>query len=234
MLGLRGDGDNRDDAMQRPPEVTFMRAFRRSISSAFVAGAAVLVLWPGGAPRVDAQTDKPALLTGAWTLNKDLSDIAQNQTGDAREGGARGRRSGGGRGFGRGGFGGGAGRGGGRSGSDPEQAVRARNAMRDLMNPSDHLTIVQTDSLIIITGSDGRTTRLSPDGKKVKDDSTRFEWKTRWDGAKLVTEITGLPSGKILETYAVDPERRQLHLTLQVEDTRRPATINRVYDFDPR
>ncbi len=211
-----------------------MRAFRRSISSAFVAGAAVLVLWPGMAPRVNAQTDKPASLTGAWILNKDLSDNPQNQTGDGREDGARGRRSGGGRGFGRGGFGGGAGRGGGRSGSDPEQAARVRNAMRDLMNPSDRLTIVQTDSLIIITGSDGRTTRLSPDGKKVKDDSTKFEWKTRWDGAKLVTEITGLPSGKILETYAVDPEHRQLHLTLQVEDTRRPATINRVYDFDPR
>ena len=106
--------------------------------------------------------------------------------------------------------------------------------MRDLMNPSDHLTIVQTDSLIIITGSDGRTTWLSPDGQKVKDESTKFERKTRWDGAKLVTEITGLPSGKILETYAVDPEHRQLHLTLQAEGTRRPATINRVYDFDQR
>jgi hypothetical protein len=112
--------------------------------------------------------------------------------------------------------------------------VRVRNAMRDLMTPSDRLTVVQTDSLIIITGADGRTTRLSPDGKKVKDDSTRLEWKTRWDGAKLVAEITGLPSGKILETYTVDPEHRQLHLTLQLEDTRRPATIHRVYDFDPR
>jgi hypothetical protein len=234
MIGLGQDGDNRDDAVQRQPEDPLMRAFRRSISSAAVAGAAMLVLWPGMAPCAQAQTDKAASLTGAWILNKDLSDHPQDRTSDGREDGARGRRAGGGRGFGRGGFGGGAGRGGGRSAPDPEQAARLRNAMRDLMNPSDRLTVVQTDSLIIITGSDGRTTRRSPDGKKVKDDSTRFEWKTRWDGPKLVTEITGLPSGKILETYAVDPEQRQLHLTLQLEDTRRPATINRVYDFDPR
>ena len=232
MIGLCRDGDNRDDVMQRPREVMFMRAFGRSISSAFVAGAATLVLWPGMAPGVDARTDTAASLTGGWMLNKDLSDTPQNQTGDDRAGGARGR-SGGGRGFGRGGFGGGAGRGGGRSGSDPEQAMRLRIAMRDLINPSDRLTIVQTDS-IIITGTDGRTTRLSPDGKKVKDDSTKFEWKTKWDGARLVTEITGLPSGKILETIAVDPEQNQLHLTLQVEDKRRSATLNRVYDFDPR
>lgn len=192
----------------------------------------MLVLWPGMVPGGDARTGKAASLTGAWMLNKDLSDNPQNQKGDERAAGARGR-SGGGRGFGRGGFGG-AGRGGGRSGSDPEQALRVRNAMRDLMNPSDRLTIVQTDSLIIISGSDGRTTWLSPDGQKVKDESTKFERKTRWDGAKLVTEITGLPSGKILETYAVDPEQRQLHLTLQAEGTRRPATINRVYDFDRR
>jgi hypothetical protein len=234
MLGLCRDGDNRIDAVQRPPEVTFMRAFGRSISSAFVTGAALLVLWPGAAPPVTARTDQPGSLTGSWILNKDLSDTPQNQTSDGREAGAPGRRSRGGRGFGRGGFGGGAGRGGGRSASDPEQAARVRSAMRDLMNPSDRLTIVQTDSMIIVTGSDGRTTRLSPDGKKVKDESTRFEWKTRWDGAKLVTEITGLPSGKILETYAVEPEPRRLHLTIQVEDTRRSATINRVYDFDPR
>lgn len=221
------------DAVLRPPEVTFMRLLRRSISSAFVACAALLV--PGsGAVHANVRADGPASLTGAWILNKDLSDSPRNQTGDGGEDAARGRRSGGGRGGGRAGFGGGARRGGGRSGSDPEQAVRVRSAMRDLMMPSDRLTIVQTDSMIIITGADGRTTRLSPDGKKVKDESTKFEWKTRWDGARLVSEISGLPSGRLLETYSVDSDHRQLHLTLQVEDTRRPVTINRVYDFDTR
>jgi hypothetical protein len=202
-----------------------------------VVGAWLLVVWPGSARSVHAQSDKSAPLTGAWTLNKDLSDSPQNRAEDDREGGARRRRSGGGgRGGGRGGFGGGGrggfGGGGGRSGSDPEQLARVRNATRDIMNPSDHLTIVQTDSMVIITGSDGRTTRLSPDGKKVKDESTKLEWKTKWDGAKLVSEISGLPSGKILETYSVDPEHRQLHIAIRLDDSRRPATVNRVYDFD--
>ena len=71
------------------------------------------------------------------------------------------RRRGGGGGFGGGGFGGG-GRGGGQGtpAGDPEETARRRNAMRDILNPPDRLTIVQTDSMVIITGPDGRTTRL--------------------------------------------------------------------------
>jgi len=217
-----------------------MRALWRSVSSVLVVIAWLLAVWPGAARSVHAQGDKSAALTGAWTLNKDLSDSPQNRAEDDREDGARSRRSGGGgRGGGRGGFGGGGrggfggGGGGGRAaGRDPEQVARVRTATRDIMNPSDHLTIVQTDSMIIITGSDGRTARLSPDGKKVKDESTKLEWKTKWDGAKLVSEISGLPSGKILETYSVDPEHRQLHIAIHLDDSRRPMTVNRVYDFD--
>ena len=80
--------------------------------------------------------------------------------------------------------------------TDPDQAARMRDAMRDLTGPSDHLTITQTDSLVVITGADGRTTRLSPDGKKIKDDNTKVERKTKWDGDKLVSEINGLGTGK--------------------------------------
>ena len=146
----------------------------------------MLVLWPGGAPHVNAQTDKPASLTGAWIRTRISATLLRTRRATVvRTARAAGDRAAAGDSDGAalaaapGVAGAGAGR-------DPEQAVRVRNAMRDLMNPSDRLTIVQTDSLIIITGSDGRTTRLSPDGKKVKDDSTKFEWKTKWDGAKLV------------------------------------------------
>jgi hypothetical protein len=105
-----------------------------------------------------------------------------------------------------------------------------RDAMREIMNPPVHLIIVQTETMIIVTGPDGRTTRLSPDGKKVKDESTKTERKTKWDGLKLVSEISGLGPRKITETYSVDPERRQLHVDVQVEQ--RPDTIHRVYDAD--
>jgi len=106
-----------------------------------------------------AQADKPSI-AGAWTLNKDLSDqpsdrnARDNGNGNGRSGGGYG---GGGRrrgGFGGGGFGGGYGRGGGQGGGrqmDPDAMARMRDAMRDVTNPPEHLTITQTDSMIVMT-----------------------------------------------------------------------------------
>jgi hypothetical protein len=183
---------------------------------------------------VHAQSDRSAAVVGAWTLNKDLSDAPSDQSSEGRDagdngGGGGGRRRGGGGGFGRGG-GGGFGGGQGAVRADPEQAARMRDAMHDVMNPPVHLIIVQTDTMIILTGPDGRTTRLSPDGKKVKDESTKTDRKTKWDGMKLVSELSGLGPRKITETYSVDPERHQLHIDVQVEQ--RPDLIHRVYDAD--
>jgi len=144
------------------------------------------------------------------------------------------------------GRGGGMGRG---PGMNPEDMARMRDAMRDLTDPSDHLTIVETDSMIVITASDGRTTRLSPDGKKIKGDNTGIERKTKWDGGKLVTEISGLgPAGKATQTLAADPETHQLRITVQMEggpaigsgqgpsagsgQGRGQRTITHVYDDD--
>ena len=113
---------------------------------------------------------------------------------------------------------------------NPEDMQRMRDAMRDIMNPPARLTITETESLILMTADDGRVVRLSPDGKKIKDDSTKSERKTKWDGDKLVSEITGLGPGKITETYRVDPEHKQLHVTVQMERPGRPMTVNRIYD----
>jgi hypothetical protein len=208
--------------------------------------AAVVAVFGVSDRRADAQGSPQASLVGAWTANRELSD-APPQEGDTADRGTddrRGSRRGGG-GFGGGGFGGGGRRGGGRGGGgsrggddgragDPDQTARVRAAMRDIMNPPEHLTIVQSDTMIIVTGPDGRTTRLSADGKKIKDDATKIERKTKWDGGKLVSEISGLAGTKITESYTVDPERHQLHLTVQSDNQRRPTTIHRVYDADNR
>lgn len=193
-----------------------------------------------------AAADKPSI-AGAWTMNKEASDArparrGEDDSGDDR--GDRGRRGGygGGRGGygGRGGFGGGMGRGGMRGERmNPDDVARMREAMRDLVDPSDHLTITQTDSILVITGGDGRTTRLSPDGKKIKDDNTGVERKTRWDGAKLVSEISGLGSGKATQIFAIDPESHQLRITVRIEGrsdrgSNQPRTITHVYDADRR
>ena len=100
--------------------------------------------------------------------------------------------------------------------------ARQRQALRDIMEAPERLTITQTDSMVIMTAGDGRTTRLSTDGKKVKDDSTHIERKTKWDGGKLVSEISGAGPGKITETYSVDPEHHQLIVALQMENSRMP------------
>jgi hypothetical protein len=114
--------------------------------------------------------------------------------------------------------------------------ARMRDAMRDVMNPPKHLIITDTGSMIILTGPDGRTARLSPDGKKVKDDSTKIERKTKWDGDKLVSEISGIGRAKITETYVVDPDRHQLRITALLEGNQGQSarTFNHVYDLDPK
>ena len=232
-----------------------MRIFSASMTCA-VALAVLGLVSPLGANRAPAEGGHA--IAGAWTLNTDLSDQpgrdqrAGGTTGGGRRGGGRGPGGGGGR-RGGGGFGGGwGGRGGGRGAGatmNPDDMARMRDAMRDLTSPSKHLTIVETDSMVVLTSADGRTTRLAPDGKKVKDDNTGIERKTKWDGEKLVTEVSGLgPMGKATQTIAADPESHQLRIVLQMEGGRQadgrqaaagnsaqgrgPRTITHVYDDD--
>jgi hypothetical protein len=209
----------------------------RSLSTALVFTMAA------SAAMLCAQTtSSPPSLVGAWTLNKDLSDKPQGrsdgeESGDNGQNGRRGggfgggggRRRGGGGGFG----GGGLGNGGATGDRTPEDAQRLRNALRDEMQAPEHLTITRSDTTVIMVTGDGRTTRLSTDGKKIKDESTKVERKTTWDGGKLVSEINGLGRGKILETYTVDAERNQMHVILEVDGPRK-TTVSRVYDADPR
>jgi hypothetical protein len=188
-------------------------------------------------PVISFAQSQPSSIVGAWTLNKDLSD--QPPTGEQGSGeNGSGRRDGGGYG-GRGGFGGGmrGGRRGGMGGMgggsnmSPEDAQRMRQAMRDELTAPDQLTIVQSDAMILMTSQDGRTVRLSPDGKKIKDDNTKIERKTKWDGDKLVSEVKGLGRGTITESYRVDPETHRLTVTIQMPGRNgQERTLNRVYD----
>jgi hypothetical protein len=206
---------------------------------AVLAVAALIAVWLSAESR--AQTAERPSFTGAWTLNKDLSDQPPDR-GGADDTGQRGRRGGygggGGHRGGYGGSGGGYGRGGygGGPAMDAEAIARMRTALRDIINPPDHVTISQSDSMIVVTGGDGRTTRLSLDGKKVKDENTNLERKNKWDGGKLVSEITGLPAGKITQIYSIDPEHHQLRIvaTMEGRNGQQPRTITHVYDADAR
>lgn len=186
--------------------------------------AAVLASLPSSGG-LGAQPRAPESIVGIWTLNKDKSDQPATETegrgrDEGRGRGGRGGPGGGGGGFG-GGFGGGGfgggGQGPGQGRGNEEEMKRRRDALRAILEASDRMTITKTESMVIITTGDGHTTRLATDGSKIKDQSTGFERRTRWDGDKLVDEITGTGRGKIVETYALDPETHQLIVTVQAE-----------------
>jgi hypothetical protein len=171
----------------------------------------------------------PQTIVGVWALNAELSDVPHS-TGDhdgsgdeshgryGRGGGGGGHRGGGG--F-SGGFGGGSRGTGGAPHGTPEEMQRHANAVRDILQPAERLTITRTDAMVIVTTNDGRTTRLATDGSKVKDDSTGIERRTRWEGERLVSDISGAGPGKITETYALDAESHRLVMTLQADGAAR-------------
>lgn len=185
-----------------------------------------------------------APIDGVWYLTRERSDLRPPQDDSAPQGRGRfGGGAGGGRGrggtgggLGRGGFGGGMGpRGGGPGARDPEEMRRRFEAMRGILEPAERLTIVRTESMVIVTSDRGLTTRLAPDGSKVKDASTGIERRTRWESAKLVSEISGAGPGRITETYSLDPESKRLFVDLRMEGGRggaEPRTVRRVYEKD--
>ena len=104
------------------------------------------------------------------------------------------------------------------------------------MAAPDHMTIVATESMIVITARDGRTTRLSPDGKKIKDESTNIERKTRWEEGRLISEISGT-AGKAIETYSVNPTQHELLVVVRLESSGPDETVrvlHRLYTLDSR
>ena len=183
----------------------------------------------------------PSPLAGVWALNSELSDMpsAPPEGGDhSGQGGQGGRgyggRGGGGRGGGGGGMrGGGFGQGGGgMSGGrgNREDMQRTREAIRDILDAPARMTVTVTDAMVIVTTGEGKTTRLSTDGTKIKDESTGIERKTRWEGGKLVSDISGAGPGKLTQTYAIDPDSPHLILTVQREGDKTRPPMKHVYD----
>jgi hypothetical protein len=213
------------------------------LASTLVIASVVALAVPHAQTPVPSAASRAPSIVGAWTLNKDLSDKpppgSEGREGREGRGGQSGHHGGGGSGGGhRGGFGGGGFGGGGASHNgearNPEDVQRMQNAIRDELRPPEHLTITETGVTIIMTADDGRTTRLSADGKKIKDESTNVERKTKRDGNKLVSEVSGLGRGKITETYSVDDDHKQLRVTLEMEGSKGKTMTSRIYDADSR
>ena len=145
------------------------------------------------------QNPEPAI-QGVWLLNYELSDDPSSQFEGMDRERMRGRGRAGDRGGGRGRGGVGGARSGGRRPEhgmpSPEEATRMRqgiqDAMRDLMTAPRRMTIVATEGEVVATYGDGRVIRLIPDDREhrgIAGTSMQVTRKTRWENAKLVTDI---------------------------------------------
>jgi hypothetical protein len=113
-------------------------------------------------------------------------------------------------------------------------AARFSETLRELQTPPARLTIVQNDEMLIITTDEGRTSRLTPNGKKVKDENSGVERTTKWDGVKLVNQLSGLPGGDIQQVYLMDDQvQHRLHVVTTLpnrQDPKNLTVLDRVYD----
>jgi hypothetical protein len=194
---------------------------------------AVNVLASAGQAQVPPER---AALSGAWVVNKDLSDKPP-VPGAAEPGRGEGPPPAG-RGGGMGGFGGGRGRGdapdGGGDRPNPEEMKKLQAQMRAVLEMPERLMITVDAGSVTFTYGDGRTARMLTNDKKEKltiDDAV-VETQVKWDKARLVKRSTLAGGTKVTETYAVDVNPRRLYVALKIENWRmpQPQTVYRVYD----
>ena len=145
---------------------------------------------------------------GGWTLNRELSSQPPSLEPSRGDHG----RLGGGRGGGD--FGGPGGRGGvGRPPFDPEQMKRTTGLMQELMAPLAHLVITSAEGgAIRFTEADGLSRKFVPNDTKEKHQFVNgtIETKTKWEDGELRQEFLLAEGMRLVRTYAVTPEPKQL------------------------
>ena len=104
--------------------------------------------------------------------------------------------------------------------------------MRDVMEAAENLTLVQTESSLMVTSDTGQTRTLQLDGTSVTENlgGREIETTTTWDGEKIVSEMRPDQGPTILNTYELSPEGHELFVTSDIATPRGTVTIRRVYD----
>lgn len=193
--------------------------------------AAVITAWAAVGVSVGAQTNTPVRpnLSGAWQLNRDLSEDAQRKLQSMGDGGEHGGRgSGGSHGpdhAGRGGGGHGPdGHAGGRAQQDTRAQLEAQNL---ILNAPTRFVLTQDDQKVVLTEPDGRVRTLPTNNRKVKVDGR--DLRAKWENNRLVSEIS-VGNAKVIETYERAPSAPQLIVTARVDMQGRRVSVRRVYD----
>ena len=129
---------------------------------------------------------------------------------------------------------GGARIGGGPPGSLPDGDGDPREAMRPIFEPSEALTITQSEQEIVIDETYGRSRTLHPNGKKYKADNGTSEVKSEWKNGRLIVETKRDRGGKIVETWERSVTGTRLTATYKIEGGFGPSlTLRRVYGRSP-
>lgn len=183
-------------------------------------------------PSVSAQKEQvpPPNLAGAWTLNREASNVPRGGGPDITPRGGRGGM--------RGGFGGPGGGVGepGRGVPDREEMARRRELLKEVVEAPTRFQITVEDPLVIFTHPDGRVVRYRTDWKEERHQypSGTVKTKAKWDAGRLLIE-TNLGDGvKVTHAYKSAGDPRQLVVTLDLPGQSKdlPA-ITHVYDEQP-
>ena len=181
--------------------------------------------------------------SGAWTLNRDLSDKASrggfdpsaaDPRGDPRGGPGRTDRGepGGAMGRGRPGIMGPAGGPGDRyrtSPSAPTNRLTIQTLTSEARVPSPSLTISHNDPTLAVTDAHGRTRLFQTNGQKDQHQvgADVVLSTTRWDGGRLLTDYDLGNGRKMRIAYSLVPGTRQLLEQVTFENGQ---VIKRIYD----
>jgi hypothetical protein len=224
------------------------RSYLREVGKRLAITAGLVLVVAGSLAAKQAgeppkSTPSESLLNGTWKLNRDESDDAREKLHSAMQDrdqngpmSGHGGMGGSGVGIGIPGIGiGGMGRpgaGGRGSGAGSEDQ---RSRLRDLVQASNQLVIVQKGPEIDVTDADRRVRSLFTDGRKIdkpKKDAIQTQAKAHWDHGTLITEEKGPDGEKISHAYEITGEGNQMAdtLTLESKHLNTPIIVRSVYD----
>jgi hypothetical protein len=106
--------------------------------------------------------------------------------------------------------------------------------VREILQAQRVLIIVEHPEYVSLTDESGRVQKFATNGEKVKEerDGQSYERRTRWEGRKLVTEVTLADGTRVVQTYEKVAEGLQLVVLTKVDNSRFGAArdFKRVYD----
>jgi hypothetical protein len=210
----RAAGQNR-----RRCEGEMMRV-RTILACVLALGVGVAVDPPHAAGEEAAKSPVVGDLSGRWIYDTKLSDDAREKMREAME--RQGPPDGGPMGPGMGGPPG------------PLPDGDPREAMQPIFEPSEELTITQSEQNVVIDEMYGRSRTLHPNGKKYKADNGTSEVKSEWKDGRLIVETKHDRGRKTVETWERSVTGRRLTATYKITGGFGPSlTLRRVYERAP-